>query len=314
MLLQAGQRGVVDSIEAGQQPIGPTARPSPLARNVFGAEMQAGEMVGGKTLLAQQCGNKQRPEPGAMLQHLNVGPGLEQDRRSQDDWQIARPGDHVLPFGQPFFFVPVEIVDQAVLRLRPVTSRRFFISSRHVGAAPNLRRACQDSIDLGKFLGQQIVLNAIANVGFKRAGSSPLPVSASLARRRRHDAAAAGQRQKTVAVERPVWRLRRNPPAGSKHRVRASQLVGRGGFAHPGWRGSARRAPLPHFSLTAKCHRVRPSSSAVFRKHSARRTSEGFSDVPNVCSMTAFNPNVVLASGSFWYSGAATPCPRWAHC
>ncbi|MER8479723.1 MULTISPECIES: hypothetical protein [unclassified Mesorhizobium] len=39
-----------------------------------------------------------------MLQHLDVGPGLEQDRRSQDDRQIARPGDNGLPFGQPFFF------------------------------------------------------------------------------------------------------------------------------------------------------------------------------------------------------------------
>ena len=57
-----------------------------------------------------------------MLQHLDGGPGLEQDRGAQDDRQVARPGDNVLPFGQPFFFIPVEIVDQAVLRLRPVAN------------------------------------------------------------------------------------------------------------------------------------------------------------------------------------------------
>ena len=79
-------------------------------------------MIGGKALLPQQRGNQQRPEPGGMLQHLDVGPGLEQDRGTQDDRQLPRFRDNILPFGQPFFFIPVEIVDQAVLRLRPVTS------------------------------------------------------------------------------------------------------------------------------------------------------------------------------------------------
>lgn len=48
----SGHCCIVNGIERGQQAIAPIARPPPLPRNVFGAEMQAGEMVRGKRLPA----------------------------------------------------------------------------------------------------------------------------------------------------------------------------------------------------------------------------------------------------------------------
>jgi hypothetical protein len=70
-------------------------------------------MVGGKTLLAQQRGAKQRTQPGPVLQHFDVGPGFEQDRGAQHRRRLACVGEHGLPFGEPFLFIPVEIVDQS---------------------------------------------------------------------------------------------------------------------------------------------------------------------------------------------------------
>jgi hypothetical protein len=48
MLLQDGQRRLMDRLEGRQQPIAAIARPPPLARNVFGAKVKAGEMVRGE--------------------------------------------------------------------------------------------------------------------------------------------------------------------------------------------------------------------------------------------------------------------------
>ncbi|MER9230355.1 hypothetical protein [Mesorhizobium sp. M0684] len=41
---------------------------------------------------------------------------------ARHQWPLPRVGEHGLPFGQAFLFIPVEIVDQAALRLRPFTS------------------------------------------------------------------------------------------------------------------------------------------------------------------------------------------------
>ncbi|WP_287140920.1 hypothetical protein [Mesorhizobium sp.] len=99
------------------------------------------------------------------------------------------------------------------------------------GAAQNLRRARQDSIDLGKFFSQKIVLTIIPTVGFNGAGSSPLTFPAFLSRCR-HRAAPAGQGQKTFPAERPVRRTRKDLAARAEHGVGAGELVGWGADVH----------------------------------------------------------------------------------
>ncbi len=137
-------------------------------------------MVGGKTLLPQQRGNEQWPEPSGMLQHLDVGPGLEQDRGPQDDRQLPRCRQ-ARPAIRPAV-LPHSSRDR---RSDPAGHVVTFPLFEQAPLAPvkDLRGARQDSIDLGKFLSQKIVLSIIPNIGFNGTRSSPLPFPAFLPRR-----------------------------------------------------------------------------------------------------------------------------------
>ena len=150
------------------------------------------------------------------------------------DRQLPRVGEHVLPFGQAFFFIPVEIVDQAVLRL-PAGHERRLSGRRHARRLPDtlVERASTASI-VREFFGQRIRLVRLARlIGLHLGPKAPSP-----SRLFCPDAGAAPPRP--VSAKRPS-RLSaqsgvcgKNLAAGAQHRMRAGELVGRRADVHVG--------------------------------------------------------------------------------
>lgn len=77
-----------------------------------------------QSFMSEQGRNQQWPEPWRMLQHLDVAPRVDEDRRAQDCRQGLRRRDDGAPFGKPPVLIPIRIIDRVRSLFTAAPTRR----------------------------------------------------------------------------------------------------------------------------------------------------------------------------------------------
>ena len=93
---------------------------------------------------AEQRGDQQPPEPGAVLQRRDPVPGIEREGGGENRRQGRSLPDNGAPVGQAVLLVPVEIVDQRIAGFLP-----------HRGAGGPLPTAADGGLDGGEGVRKQ---------------------------------------------------------------------------------------------------------------------------------------------------------------
>jgi hypothetical protein len=147
-----GPRG--DGAEDGQPAGQRVAHEPAVAGHASQGAGEGGQVVTGLVTGAQEIGGEQGSEPGAVLERLEGGPGINRDGGGEDRRQVAGVGGYLAPGGEAVGLAPGRIVDER--RLLP---RRAGVSEKATGAG-------DQGVDAGELGGEGVI----------NVGEIPLPV------------------------------------------------------------------------------------------------------------------------------------------
>lgn len=227
MFLYADLGGREQTVGDGEQPGFPVAMPAPINSNGFEAEIDRGEMgASGDGRLAQDRRGKQPAEPGRMLKHRNLIPGIEGDDRLQHRRQIFGLPQHAAPFLKPRVFVPVEVIDERVSLAAIGRSQARLPGLFDRGVRSGEDRIDGSIVDTGKISGVIIIFPLPFRILCRDLGPSYTScLGADRAGVRR-----LSQSSDAIGRERPIGGLAGDPPTSAQHVAGDGEFVGRGAY------------------------------------------------------------------------------------
>src|SRR3954471_763057 len=118
MVLEALPGPQRDGLQKGYQFCRQIPSTAALAQHLSQGEVKAGQVMAGFTPRTKQSRNRQRPEPGPVLERLDRSPGIEGERGREKGRQVTGALDHAPPLAEAGALVPLQLIDERERVLR----------------------------------------------------------------------------------------------------------------------------------------------------------------------------------------------------